>query len=138
MVQYWPNYAAALLAVVPAQVLERLSRHVRRAREAGSYFETFIYHHLRVLAQQLTPSGKLYFWRTRTGEEVDFVLEHGRRILAIEVKQTSQPGYGDTAGLRSFLAEHPEASGGLLLHRGREIRRVEENIVAVPWTLITG
>jgi serine/threonine-protein kinase len=37
LVQYWPNYAAALLAVVPAQVLERLSRHVRRAREAGSY-----------------------------------------------------------------------------------------------------
>jgi serine/threonine-protein kinase len=37
MVQYWPNYAAALLAVVPAQILERLSRHVRLAREAGSY-----------------------------------------------------------------------------------------------------
>jgi|WetSurMetagenome_2_1015567.scaffolds.fasta_scaffold79894_1 eukaryotic-like serine/threonine-protein kinase len=37
MVQYWPNYAAALLAVVPAQVLERLSRQVQRAREAGSY-----------------------------------------------------------------------------------------------------
>ncbi len=37
LVQYWPNYAAALLAVVPAQVLERMSRHVRRAREAGSY-----------------------------------------------------------------------------------------------------
>ena len=37
IVQYWPNYAAALLAVVPAQVLERLSRQVQRAREAGSY-----------------------------------------------------------------------------------------------------
>jgi serine/threonine-protein kinase len=37
LVQYWPNYAAALLAVVPAQVLERMSRQVRRAREAGSY-----------------------------------------------------------------------------------------------------
>jgi eukaryotic-like serine/threonine-protein kinase len=37
LVQYWPNYAAALLAVVPAQVLERMSRQVRRARAAGSY-----------------------------------------------------------------------------------------------------
>jgi serine/threonine-protein kinase len=37
IVQYWPNFAAALLAVVPAQVLERLSRQVQRAREAGSY-----------------------------------------------------------------------------------------------------
>ena len=37
LVQYWPNYASALLAVVPAQVLQRLSRQVQRAREAGSY-----------------------------------------------------------------------------------------------------
>lgn len=111
---------------------------LRRAREVGGYFETFIYHHLRVLAGELTPPAKLYFWRTHTGQEVDFVLEHGRHVLAIEVKQTAQPGYGDTAGLRSFLAEHPEASGGLLLHSGREIRRVEENIVSVPWSQITG
>jgi uncharacterized protein len=111
---------------------------LRRAREAGNYFESFIYHHLRVLAQQLIPSARLYYWRTRTGQEVDFVMEHGQRVLAIEVKQTTQPGYGDTAGLRSFLAEHPQASGGLLIHGGREIRRVDENIAAMPWTLITG
>ena len=37
LVQYWPNYAAALLAVVPSQVLQRLGRQIRRAREAGSY-----------------------------------------------------------------------------------------------------
>jgi len=111
---------------------------LRRAREAGNYFEAFIYHHLCVLTQQLTPSAKLYYWRTRTGQEVDFVLEHGRRVLAIEVKQTTQPGYGDTAGLQSFLTDHPEWSGGLLLHGGREIRRVEDHIVAAPWTLITG
>jgi len=37
MVQYWPNYAAALLAVVPSQVLQRMGRQIRRAREAGSY-----------------------------------------------------------------------------------------------------
>jgi serine/threonine-protein kinase len=36
-VLYWPNYAAAALAVVPSQVLQRLGRQIRRAREAGSY-----------------------------------------------------------------------------------------------------
>lgn len=34
---YWPNYAAAVLAVVPSQVLQRLGRQIRRARDAGSY-----------------------------------------------------------------------------------------------------
>ena len=34
---YLPNYVCAALAVVPSQVLARMSRQVRRAREMGSY-----------------------------------------------------------------------------------------------------
>jgi len=41
---------------------------LRRAREAGNCFETFICHHLRVLAQQLIPPARPYYWRTRTGQ----------------------------------------------------------------------
>ncbi|MBI3241765.1 MAG: ATP-binding protein [Chloroflexi bacterium] len=111
---------------------------LRGARELGAYFETFIYHHLRALTRLMTPPGRLYFWRTRTGAEVDFVVEHGRRLLAVEVKRTAQPGYADTAGLRAFLADHPKAAGGLLLHGGRDIYYVDKNIVAAPWTVLTG
>jgi len=111
---------------------------LRKAREYGAYFETLIFHHVRVLAGLMTPPARLYFWRTRTGAEVDFILEHGRRLLAIEVKHTANPNYGDAAGLRSFLAEYPKASGGLLLHGGREIRRLDQAILAVPWTIMTG
>jgi predicted AAA+ superfamily ATPase len=111
---------------------------LRKAREYGAYFETFIYHHLRVLARLMTPSARLYFWRTRAGAEVDFVLEHGQRVLAIEVKHSKNPGYGDTAGLRAFLSEHPKALGGVLLHSGQDIRRLDQKIVALPWTMVTG
>jgi predicted AAA+ superfamily ATPase len=111
---------------------------LRRAREYGAYFEAMIYHHLRVLARLMTPPARLYFWRTQAGAEVDFVVEHGRRVLAVEVKRTSSPGYGDVEGLRRFLADHSRASAGVLLHSGREIRRLDERIVAVPWTLVTG
>lgn len=111
---------------------------LRSAREYGAYFETLVYHHLRVLARLMTPPASLYFWRTRAGAEVDFVLEHGRRLLAIEVKLTEHVTYGEAAGLRHFLAEHPKASGGLLLYGGREICRLDKNIVAAPWTIVTG
>ncbi len=111
---------------------------LRSAREYGAYFETLIYHHLRVLARLMMPPASLYFWRTRAGVEVDFILEHGRRLLAIEVKLTDHLTYGEAAGLRRFLAEHPKAVGGLLLYCGREIRRLDENIVAAPWTIVTG
>jgi predicted AAA+ superfamily ATPase len=111
---------------------------VRRARELGAYFETMIFLHLRVLTGLLTPPARLYFWRTRSGREVDFVVEHGRRLLAIEVKRAAQVGYGDVSSLHTFLDEYPEASGGLLLYGGRDVRRLGERVVALPWTMITG
>jgi uncharacterized protein len=109
-----------------------------KAREYGAYFETFIYHHLRVLARLMTPAGRLYFWRTIEGNEVDFVLEHGRRLLAIEVKLTDNLGYRDTAGLRLFFEDNPNASAGLILYSGAQIKRLDEKIVAVPWSFVTG
>ena len=111
---------------------------LRPAREIGNLFESFIYHHVRVLANLMTPPARLYHWRTHTGNEVDIILEHGRKILAIEVKQTSKPGYGDTNGLKAFLSSHPNAVGGLLLHGGTETRWLGEKILALPWTQITG
>jgi predicted AAA+ superfamily ATPase len=111
---------------------------LRKARELGCFFESFIHHHLRVLARLMTPPARLFNWHTRAGHEVDFILEYGRNVLAIEVKQTEHPRYGDINGLTTFLSDHPEAAGGLLLHGGTEIRRLGERIMAVPWTLVTG
>jgi len=109
-----------------------------KAREYGAYFETFIYHHLRILARLMTPSGRLHFWRTLDGNEVDFVLEYGRRLLAIEVKLTDNLGYRDTSGLRLFLENHPKTSGGLIVYGGRTIKRMDEKIIAIPWSFLTG
>ena len=111
---------------------------LRRGREYGAYFETLIYHHLRILTRLMTPAGRLSFWRRRDGTEVDFVVEHGRRVLAVEVKTTNNPGYRDIAGLQAFLGEHPSARAGLLLHSGNAIQRLDEKILAVPWNMLTG
>jgi len=111
---------------------------LRKAREYGAYFETFIYHHLRILTRLMTPAGRLYFWRTLEGNEVDFVLEYGRRVLAVEVKLTDNLGYRDTAGLRLFLEKHPKASGGLIVYGGTAVKRMDEKILAVPWSFVTG
>lgn len=108
------------------------------ARELGGMFETLVFLHLRVLCGLLTPPGRLHYWRTRSGDEVDFVIEHGRRLLAIEVKWTDAPGYRHAAGLRRFLQDHPSATGGILVHGGQEATRIDQKIVALPWTMIAG
>lgn len=107
------------------------------AREAGAFFETLILHHLKVLAQLMIPRGRLFYWRTATGREVDVVLEQGRRCLAFEVKMTATPRYGDSESLRLFLREG-QAGGGVLIHTGQEIKRLDEHVVALPWTMLTG
>ena len=106
--------------------------------QSGFQSSGHIYQHLRISNEPLMPRGRLHFWRTQTGDEVDFVIEHGRRVAGIEVKMTDAPGYRHTAGLMKFLGDHPEAAGGILLHGGRMIRRLDEKIVAVPWTMLTG
>ncbi|MBP7569923.1 MAG: serine/threonine protein kinase [Acidobacteria bacterium] len=53
LLQYWPNYAAAFLAVVPSQVLHRLGRQIAKVRDAGSY----------QLVQELGRGGMGEVWR---------------------------------------------------------------------------
>lgn len=111
---------------------------LRKAREFGAYFETFMYHHLRLLTRLMSPQGRLYFWRTRAGTEVDFVVEHGKHVAAVEIKSTTSPSYSDIASLRAFMDEHPKTAAGILVHSGRAVKRLDEKIIAIPWTMIVG
>ncbi len=113
-------------------------RSLSMAREWGGFMETLIFHHLRVLAQLMVPRPEIFYWRTTAGHEVDFVLEHGRWLVALEVKLSSTPQYSDCEGLRLFLEEYPETRCAVLVHTGREIRRLGERIIALPWTLLCG
>ena len=76
----------------------------------------------------------MLFWRTTTDREVDFVVEAGDRLLAIEVKATANPGVADVRGLRLFRQDYPDRfAGGLLLHGGLATQWMAEGILAAPW-----
>ena len=76
----------------------------------------------------------IHYWRTTKGEEVDFVIETGGRILPIEVKTTNRPHIGDSAKLRLFRKEYgSKARAGLLLHTGDDITWMTNDVLAIPW-----
>ncbi len=80
------------------------------------------------------PHRQVTYWRTATGQEVDFIIEQGRRLLPVEVKATRRPTLADARGLLAFLEEHPRASlAGLLLHGGAETTWLTDRVLAVPW-----
>lgn len=104
-----------------------------KCRELGGYFETLVCHHLRSLCEDMTPRASLCYWRTTTGKEVDFVIEHGRRLLAFEAKLTRRPAVHDIKNLLEFLDEYPETVRGVLIHSGDHIRWLHSKVIAVPW-----
>ena len=114
------------------------SESLKSSREAGGIFEAMVYLHLNSLAQLLTPRPRIFYWRTTTGKEVDFVLEWGRKLLAVEVKLSNKPRFSDIATLRLFMEEYPETSAGILVYAGNEVRIMHEKIAAVPWFLLGG
>jgi predicted AAA+ superfamily ATPase len=102
------------------------------SREWGSWVEAWVGQHLWTYASLKSPRPSLCHWRTADGLEVDFVLEHGRRLLPIEVKTTTRPGLRDAKGMRVFLERHPEAPFGILACECAAPAVVASNILAVP------
>ena len=107
-----------------------------KSREWGGMLECFVYFHLRELTNLMIPCPRIHYWRTRQGEEVDFVLEQGRHLVAIEVKGTQKVTYRDTIALQTFLSQYPNAKSGIILYAGREVVKFGDKIVALPLSVL--
>lgn len=111
---------------------------LRGSREVGALFENLVLLHLQVLTDLLSPPGRIYHWRTASGKEVDFVVEWGRRLVAVEAKLTTRARYADVRTLELFLAEHEVCQVGILVYCGEELVRLGKRILAVPWQVLAG
>ncbi|MBI4398586.1 MAG: ATP-binding protein [Candidatus Omnitrophica bacterium] len=96
----------------------------------GCVLEGLIAQHLRAWIAYSKEQTQLYFWRTHSGVEVDFILYGSNDIIAIEVKNTTRVRPEDLRGLASFYDEYPE-SKLLFLYRGKE-RIKQKNILCMP------
>lgn len=104
------------------------------AAASGEHLENLVLADLLVWRDGQAPAPDVLFWRTTTDREVDFVIEAGGRLLAVEVKAGANPGLGDVRGLRLFQQDYRDRfAGGLLLHGGRDTQWMAEGILAAPW-----
>jgi predicted AAA+ superfamily ATPase len=61
--------------------------NIALAKEIGPILETFTFNQLSKYNSWIkNDMGKIYFWRSTQGNEVDFIWEHGRTRLPVEVK----------------------------------------------------
>jgi predicted AAA+ superfamily ATPase len=85
--------------------------------------------------RQLKPNMEARFWRTKHGDEVDFILIKNRRPFAVEVKsELSKPEIPE--GLKKFLNSYPEAVGAIVFNNNltESIEYSNRRVNFLPWT----
>ncbi len=96
----------------------------RREEIDGQALEGLVAQHLRAWAAYSGRDVGLFFWRTRAGAEVDFVVYGETGVQAFEVKNAARVHSTDLRSLRAFRDDYPEAETAVL-HRGRERLRID-------------
>ena len=109
--------------------------HLAEVEEpGGAHLENLVLNDLLAWRDARIERAELGYWRTTIGEEVDFVIEAGGKLLPIEVKATARPRLADAAHLRTFRAEYgKKARAGLLLHAGSTLEWLAPDVLAAPW-----
>ncbi|MFO7674792.1 MAG: ATP-binding protein [bacterium] len=98
----------------------------------GSLFETYVGQNLLALIEAHIPGARLTYWHEQGRHEVDFVIESGRKVLAIEVKAATRWRAGDLSGLQALLARTPACTAAVLAYNGREAVRLADRLWAIP------
>jgi predicted AAA+ superfamily ATPase len=96
----------------------------------GAALEGLVAQHLRAWIAYRRRDESLYYWRTRAGLEVDFVVYGPDTFVAIEVKHARNVHTKDLRALRAFREDYAEATP-ILLHQGAEMTRID-GIDCVP------
>lgn len=97
---------------------------------AGAALEGLVAQHLRAWIAYRSSDCRLHFWRTKSGNEVDFIVYGQDGFWAIEVKNARRVHRSDLLGLRAFREDYPTAKP-LLLYRGEESLRIDD-VPCVP------
>lgn len=103
--------------------------------DQGFWLEQAIFQSLQSW-RSIDPGGrKLYFWRDRSGREVDFVLEKDGVLVALEIKLSQQATPSDADGIAAFrqnLGKGRHFRCGAVLHAG-SARSLGQELWALPW-----
>ena len=102
----------------------------------GALYETYVYQNLSGILGAHMPEAELGFWSVQGRHEVDFILSHGRRAIAIEVKSASRFDRSELAGLQALRSNTPGIVAGVLAYNGTEAVALRDNLFAIPLGLL--
>ncbi len=112
-----------------ARTLTRRPLAEERGEFFGKAFEHFLFTELRAHSVYEELDYPIHFWRTKIGQEVDFILGEGE--VAIEVKGTSRIERKNLRGLKAFAEGNTPRQSYIVCNEPKP--RILEGIQILPW-----
>ena len=76
----------------------------------GGVLEGLVLQHLQAWCDYTVSRYEVFYWRTKAGVEVDFVVYGDEGFWAIEVKNNTKISFQDLRGLIHFSQDYPECT----------------------------
>ncbi len=139
--QELPTHLFAIDPIFTAAALKVGAQTGAVTSEEGKAFETFVACELSRLIGSSATSATLHWWKRvapRPKVEVDLVLKRADdRLIGFEVKAAREFAVQDFAGLKRLRDEFPNRfHRGFVVHCGDNIVRVEDDLWAVPFSIL--
>ncbi|RKY30877.1 MAG: ATP-binding protein [Candidatus Omnitrophota bacterium] len=96
----------------------------------GHAVETLLFQELYAVNDYFNLGYKVYYWRTSSNMEADFVLYGEKGIRAFEIKRTRKLNSAMLKGLKAFLKDYPSAKAYFIY--GGDRREREGDIEILP------
>lgn len=105
-----------------------------RGELSGEIYETMVVGEIIKWIKTTQKEAELYFYRTRSGLELDIFLQTENGIIGMEIKARKQITSSDLRAMKEVaLGLGKEWQGGMVIYQGNPIKKIAEpNIWAVP------
>ncbi|MDA8158615.1 MAG: ATP-binding protein [Deltaproteobacteria bacterium] len=104
----------------------------------GQIFENFVFLEFYKFFANIGEIPPLYFWRDRTGHEIDFIIDTGKKLIPVEAKSGETVANSFFDGLNYFKSLDKDANiskTGILINGG-DVFYIRNGNLAMPWYYI--
>ena len=109
--------------------------HAAAGPLGGAIFETAVLSEIIKTFVHRGDEPEVYFWRTSTGSEVDFILNVGGRLIPIEVKLSATLHPSMAGSILAFQKDiGGKAASGFVIHPGDTRLPLAPAVMGVPFS----
>ena len=127
---YDTGVACSLLGISNAK---QITTHAAK----GALFENMIVSELLKERFNTGLADNLFYWRDKTGNEVDIVLDKAGKLTAMELKAGETISQDFFKGIEYFSALNKKPIQKILVYGGKEEQKRSNDIIVKPWNKLT-